>query len=178
MGPAGSGKSTIGRAIADAIGAAFVDGDDYHTQENIEKMRTGSPLTDADREPWLEALSTVIGSAHTSGGSVVLACSALRRRYRDTLRACVPPGHMFVVELRASERTLRRRLERRAHFMPSSLLRSQMETLEPLAQDEPGVRIDADMDPSDVTGRALDAISGHALLCRGRGSNWSRGVQS
>lgn len=164
MGPAGSGKSTIGRAIATSLGATFVDGDDYHTEESIDKMRAGTPLTDADREPWLESLSSVIESANASGTAIVLACSALRRRYRDILRSRVPTDRLFVVELRASERTLRRRMQQRPHFMPSSLLRSQLETLESLAPDEPGIRVDAGTSRMVVTRRALEAINGRVRM--------------
>jgi gluconokinase len=129
MGVSGSGKTTIGKLLAEALAAEFVEGDAYHPPENVEKMRRGVPLDDADRRPWLEALSAEIDRWLAAGETVVLACSALKRSYRDRL-ARGRPAVRFVY-LQGDEALLRARLERRrGHYMPASLLASQLSTLE------------------------------------------------
>jgi gluconokinase len=129
MGVSGSGKTTIGKLLAEALGAEFVEGDAYHPPENIEKMRRGTPLDDADRRPWLEALSAEIDRWLAAGRTVVLACSALKQCYRDVL-AKGRPDVRFVY-LKGDEALLRARLERRrGHYMPASLLASQIAALE------------------------------------------------
>jgi len=141
MGVSASGKSTMGRKLADALGAAFLDADDYHSAANVRKMAAGIPLTDDDRRPWLDAVGAALAEAARSTG-VVVACSALRRAYRDRLRAAVP-GLAFI-HLAAPEPELAGRAEhRKGHFMPSSLLDSQYATLEPLQPDERGLTLDA-----------------------------------
>lgn len=135
MGVCGSGKSTFGRALAARLGAcgaswAFRDGDDWHSALSRTKMRTGVPLQDADREGWLEALGGVL--CGWEDGGLVLACSALKRRYRDALRNHSHPAHLQFVCLEPPEQDLRRRLQARQHdFMPAGLLDSQLEALEP-----------------------------------------------
>jgi gluconokinase len=129
MGVSGVGKTTVGKLLASALGAGFVEGDAYHPPENVEKMRRGIPLDDADREPWLERLAREIGMWLEEGRTVVLACSALRQRYRDMLMAGRPD--VYFVHLQGSEELIRARLaERRGHYMPPSLLSSQLATLE------------------------------------------------
>lgn len=137
MGPSGSGKSTVGRAIALATGAAFVDGDDLHPDANVAKMAAGVPLQDDDRMPWLRA----VGERLREEADIVIACSALKRSYRDVIRAEAPDA--FFAELSVGRETLAERMRTRGeHFMPTSLLDSQLSTLESLDADEPGVRVD------------------------------------
>ncbi|WP_149085829.1 MULTISPECIES: gluconokinase [Microbacterium] len=140
MGPSGSGKSTVGAALAEALGARFVDGDDLHPLTNVEKMAAGIPLDDADRMPWLR----VVGRTLAGEGRIVVACSALRRRYRDAIRKEAPDATF--AELVLDRDTLARRLGGRAdHFMPATLMDSQLEALEPLAPDERGIRVEASL---------------------------------
>jgi len=125
MGVAGSGKTTIGKLLAAHLGCAFLDGDDFHPPENVAKMAAGTPLTDADRRPWLEKLNGKL----LENQDVVLACSALKESYRTVLSRELP-GCRFV-HLRGSIEMIRTRLEERQHrYMPASLLESQFETLE------------------------------------------------
>lgn len=130
IGVSGSGKSEVGRALARRLGVGFQEGDDLHPASNIAKMRAGVPLDDADREPWLKAIASWIAAttAHRRGG--VVSCSALRHVYRDRLRAAGDAGLRMVL-LDPDEAVLRARLDqRRGHFMPPSLLTSQLATLE------------------------------------------------
>lgn len=159
MGVSGTGKSSVGARTAAALGFEFVEGDAHHPQGNIDKMRSGVPLTDADRLPWLTALAELVGAKTATGRSTVLTCSALRRTYRDVLGSRVPPGSLLFVHLTAPFAVLERRMsERSDHFMPVSLLRSQLETLEPPADDEPGVSIDVTPDLDEVVARVLRAL--------------------
>jgi len=128
MGVAGSGKSTFGAALAAAMGAHFLDADDLHPDANRRKMAAGIPLEDSDRMPWLDAVAAWITARQAGGGICVVACSALRRNYRDRLRAAA--HRVRFVYLRVPEAELRRRMEHRKHFMPPILLRSQLDTLE------------------------------------------------
>jgi gluconokinase len=124
MGVCGSGKSTIGRALAESCGGVFHDADDFHPPENIAKMRAGIPLDDADRAGWLDALGRFLAGET----AVVLACSALKRAYRDRLRALGGPLHFVVLSVEKDD--LLARIKARDHFMPASLLDSQLATLE------------------------------------------------
>lgn len=151
MGVSGSGKSTVGSALAAQLGRQYLDADDLHPPGNVAKLRAGIALTDADRVPWLTAVVDWI-NAHP--GSVV-ACSALRRRYRDRLRAARQP--VYFVHLAPPEAVLRRRLAgRRGHFMPMSQLPDQLATLEALAADEAGVRLDVVGGVDTTASRVLD----------------------
>jgi len=135
MGVSGAGKTTVGRALAETLGWPFYDGDDVHPPANIEKMRRGVPLTDADRRPWLEALRALIARQLQEGRPAVVACSALKRSYRDVLRRA-GEGVRFV-HLAAHYETIRRRLEtRRGHFFDPKLLQSQFDDLETPYADE------------------------------------------
>jgi gluconokinase len=135
MGVSGSGKSTVGAALAGRLRVPYEDADDLHPPENVEKMSRGVPLDDHDRWPWLERIGAWL-VAHESGG--VIACSALRRKYRDQLRHHCPSVGFLHLE-GGRELIERRQASRPGHFMPASLLTSQFETLEPLAPDERGV---------------------------------------
>ena len=130
MGVSGSGKTVVGEQLSKQLGARFVDGDDYHPAANVEKMRAGTPLTDADRAPWLERLNAVLRHAAARGEPVVMACSALRATYREALADRLP-GLQWV-HLCGSETLIAERLAQRQHrYMPASLLHSQFIALEP-----------------------------------------------
>ncbi|MGJ0203264.1 gluconokinase, GntK/IdnK-type [Leucobacter sp. gxy201] len=144
LGPSGSGKSTVGAALAERLGAEFIDADDLHPAENVAKMRAGAPLDDADRAPWLAR----VGSALAARERAVVACSALKRAYRDAIRRHAPDAAFVELAVDAAELDRRMR-DRPGHFMPPALLRSQLAAFEPLADDEPGLRVAAD-EPVDA----------------------------
>jgi gluconokinase len=134
MGVSGSGKSVIGALLAQALGAEFVEGDEYHSPENVARMSAGLPLTDEQRRAWLAALAARLDAARVGPG-IVVSCSALKRAYRDVLRGGT--GDVRFVYLEGDRALLEQRLAgRRGHFMPSSLLDSQLATLEPPSPDE------------------------------------------
>jgi gluconokinase len=131
MGVAGAGKTTVGRELAEAIGWEFHDADDFHSAENIAKMHRGEGLTDADRQPWLEALARLIATIVREGRHAVLACSALKHAYRVTLTPNgIPASAIRFVYLDVPAKELERRLEHRKHYAGPSLLSSQLATLE------------------------------------------------
>jgi gluconokinase len=135
MGPAGAGKSVIGSAFAQALRFAFVEGDAFHSPSNLARMAAGIPLTDDDRRDWLLQLADQLRNARDGGESLVMSCSALRRRYRDTLRDGDPDVQF--VYLKGDAALLRERMHTRpGHFMPVSLLDSQLATLEEPDDDE------------------------------------------
>jgi gluconokinase len=147
MGVSGSGKSTVGRVLADQLGWTFVEADDYHPAANVEKMRGGTPLDDADRRPWLAALRERIADACRNGEDVVLACSALKHRYQDYLEQDDPPCVRYVY-LAGSPELIRERLDARTgHFMDPGLLGSQFEILEPPAD---ALRVDVTAPPEQI----------------------------
>jgi gluconokinase len=148
-GAAGAGKTTVGRALAHDLGWRFVDADDHHLPASIEKMRAGVPLTEADRAPWLASLHRIIANAVDRREHIVVACSALRERYRTALRGALP-GVRFV-HFEADAATLRRRLERRgAHFAGPALLASQLAALEPPSD---ALTFDATRPPVEIVAR-------------------------
>jgi beta-N-acetylhexosaminidase len=156
MGVSGCGKTTIGDLVARGLGAPFLDGDSLHPVENVAKMAAGTPLTDEDRWPWLATVGTELANA--GDGGKVLACSALKRCYRDAIRA-LAPGTVFL-HLHGSKEVLGSRLEGRSgHFMPAALLDSQLATLEPLESDETGIVVDIAAPVSQVVTEALAAIA-------------------
>jgi len=141
MGVSGSGKTTIGRALAETLGAEFLEGDSFHPAANIAKMSRGEPLDDADRRPWLDRLADELARARVAGRSVVLTCSALKRSYRDRLRRGAPD--LRLVYLKGRKALIRSRIEaRKRHFMPPGLLDSQFASLEEPRPDESPVVID------------------------------------
>jgi carbohydrate kinase (thermoresistant glucokinase family) len=140
MGVSGVGKSTIAKRLADVLSLTFAEGDDFHPAANVRKMSEGVPLTDDDRLPWLEALAAWTVEQEQSGRSTVVTCSALRRAYRDVLRGQLP--ETFFVHLTGVEDDISDRMTAREHFMPASLLRSQLDTLEPLGEGEHGAAFD------------------------------------
>ena len=147
MGVSGSGKSLIGSLLAEGLGVPFLDADDLHPVTNVDKMTAGIPLTDDDRWPWLEKVGQAIAAASATG--IVVACSALRRSYRDTIRAAAPDAQF--VHLDGSRDLLATRLgSREGHFMPATLLDSQLEALEPLGDGERGLVIGIDHSPEAI----------------------------
>jgi len=159
MGPSGAGKSLVGAALAERLrhafpGIAFIDADDLHPAANVEKMRAGVPLVDDDRWPWLR----LVGEALAAGDDGrVVACSALRRAYRDAIRAACPDAAF--VELVVPVEDLGDRIaDRPGHFMPPTLLASQLEALEPLADDEAGVMVENVGPVDEVVTRAIAAL--------------------
>jgi gluconokinase len=156
MGVTGSGKSTIGTLLAQRTGAIFADGDDYHPAANKAKMAAGHPLTDEDRQPWLEALNRVMRGWFEAAQSGVLACSALKETYRDTLSVGIPEGELRFVWLDGPKALIAKRLAGRHHeFMNSNLLESQFATLE-LPAD--ALRIEVDRDPEEIVDQILEQV--------------------
>ena len=156
MGVSGSGKTAVGRVIAEQLALLFFDADDFHPPANVSKMASGVPLDDADRRPWLHRLHTLLVEQSNAGGGV-LACSALKRAYRDRLRAGLEDSLRFVF-LDVSRATLLERMRQREHFMPPHLLDSQLATLEAPGPDE-AVHIDGDASIDEVVRNALASLS-------------------
>lgn len=154
MGVAGSGKTTVGQRLAAELGWRFLDADDLHPRANVEKMAAGLALTDEDRGPWLERLQGEVERALEAGEPLVLACSALRRAYREQL--VVDPTRVRLVYLYGSHELLASRLDmRRGHFMPPSLLDSQLKALEP---PEGAVEVDVSAEPAEVVAAVRAAL--------------------
>jgi len=157
MGVSGCGKSTLGALLAERLGWPFEDGDGFHPAANVEKMRAGTPLTDDDRRPWLDAIAARIAAARKEGRGVVIACSALRRAYRDRLR----DGH---ADLRFLHLTgdpaliMARQAARTGHYMPASLIASQFATLEPPDTEADVIDLDIEPEPPTILDRAVAAL--------------------
>ena len=150
MGVSGSGKSTLGAMLASDLGCRFLEADDFHSAENVAKMRSGQPLMDEDRWPWLDRLGGAIGSALSAEGTAVAACSALKRSYRERLSRAAGASIAFVL-LNADQDELVRRLGNRpGHFMPVSLLSSQLDALEVPHPDERAITLDASQPPEEL----------------------------
>lgn len=163
MGVSGSGKTTLGKALAARLGWAFADADDYHPQASREKMRRGQPLTDADREPWLWRLRALIEAHMQAHQPLVLACSALKQRYRDVLTGGLEG--MAVVFLQGDPTLIAERMRRRSHFMPVSLLQSQISTLEPPSQ---AIVADIRKPVSTLVEEVVAQLTlGHPAACQG-----------
>ncbi len=157
MGVSGSGKTTVAKGVAVSMSWPFAEGDAFHPEANVAKMHAGTPLTDDDRWPWLRLIGDWMSEQEAAGCSAVVTCSALRRAYRDLLREGRPAVRFLHVTVPTE--TIADRLEHRAgHYMPPSLLPSQLATLEPLEPDEPGVTVPGGGSEPDVLARALDAL--------------------
>jgi gluconokinase len=148
MGVSGSGKSTLGEALATVLGWDFKEGDDLHSSASIAKMQAGIALDDADREPWLDGIAHWMSMQDQRGRNGVVSCSALRRRYRDRLRAV--DADVRFVYLRVSRKALERRIAQRQHFMPVSLLQSQLLSLEQPDPDEHVLTLSGDLALDDA----------------------------
>ncbi|MFE4859614.1 gluconokinase [Streptomyces sp. NPDC056670] len=155
MGVAGTGKTTIGPLVAERLGVPYAEGDDFHPAANVAKMSAGIPLDDDDRLPWLDAIGAWAHGRAGLGG--VVSSSALKRSYRDRLRAAAP-GAVFL-HLTGDRALIEHRMaERKGHFMPAALLDSQFATLQPLGPDEAGVAVDVSGTPEDIAERATAAL--------------------
>ncbi|MCU1517128.1 MAG: transferase [Pseudarthrobacter sp.] len=157
MGVSGSGKSTVGGLLGHRLGVPFIDGDDLHPAANKEKMRAVSPLDDHDRRPWLQEIGRTLAAHQQDGTGVIVACSALKRRYRDLLREHAPD--VLFLHLEGSADTLAARMAARNHeFMPAALLASQLAALEPLDPDERHVLLDLRQSPAELVDQAAAAV--------------------
>jgi gluconokinase len=154
MGVSGCGKSTVAKVLADRLGWGMAEGDDFHPPENKAKMRAGTPLTDADRGPWLESIRDHLDRQPSH---MVVTCSALKRSYRDILRTA--RGRVRFLHLHGSPTVLAERMRNRpGHFMPPALLVSQLETLEHLQPDEDGTMVDIERDTEEIVDLALERL--------------------
>ena len=159
MGVSATGKTVVGEELAEELGCEFVEGDSLHPQRNIDKMTAGIALTDEDRWPWLEAIADLVARKHREGISTVVTCSALKRRYRDLLRDAAP---MYFLHLSAPYDVLEQRMQQRTkHFMPTGLLRSQVDDLEELDDDEAGAVIDVTPPLDEVVEESVNAVRVH-----------------
>ena len=160
MGVSSCGKSSIGAAVAKALETKFIDGDDLHPRANIIKMKSGSPLNDSDRAPWLERINDAVYSIEQKGEEGVIVCSALRRQYRDLIRQ--NNSKLVFIHLYGDFELVKTRMfARTAHFMPIELLKSQFDTLEMPATDEADViQVSIDGSFEEVVQRCIQAING------------------
>lgn len=162
MGVSGSGKSTVGTLIAQALGSVFLEGDAFHDAAAIARMKSGHPLTDEDRWPWLDRLGIAIAQALATDGVSVAACSALKRAYRQRLIDRIGAGARFILLDPGADRLERRLKDRPHHYMPASLLASQLATLERPEPDEVALTIDDDRPPAMLCRTALDWLGAFA----------------
>jgi len=161
MGVSGCGKSTVGAMLAARLGLRFIEGDTFHPASNVAKMSAGLPLDDHDRADWLAALANEIRNARAQGVGLVLSCSALKRRYRDLLRQA-DPGLRFAHLQGARALIAARMAARSGHYMPPALLDSQLRDLEPLQDDEAGIRLDIVPAPPALVDAIVASITGKA----------------
>jgi gluconokinase len=159
MGVSGCGKSTVGRALAARLHAQFLEGDELHPPHNIERMAAGVPLTDDDRRDWLRALAQRIGAAHGAHSPLIVSCSALKRSYRDLLRSGGSPALAFVYLHGEHALFAARMSQRTGHYMPATLLDSQLATLEAPGADERALTLDAALPPEQLAARAAAWLS-------------------
>ncbi len=157
MGVSGTGKTTVGELLAERLGLRFLEGDSFHPESNIAKMTAGHPLDDDDRRPWLQKLNALLVSHDAEETPVVLTCSSLKRAYRDLLRAGVR-DEVYFVHLVADRDVLAERMASREHFMPASMLDSQLDTLEPLESDETGREFDVSVPVEKVVDEVVAAL--------------------
>jgi gluconokinase len=166
MGVAGSGKTTVAALLAGRLGASFAEGDDFHSPANVAKMAAGHPLEDEDRWPWLEGIRDWFAAELAAGRSAVVPCSALRRSYRDLLETAGggTAGAVQFVHLTGTYELLRARIQGRAgHFMKPEMLDSQLATLEPLQDDEPGFAVDVAPRPDQIVDEILRGLDATAV---------------
>jgi gluconokinase len=158
MGVTSSGKTTVGRLLAERLGAVFAEGDSYHPEANVAKMRSGKPLEDADRWPWLEAIAADMRRWLAEGRDAVVTCSALKRAYRSIL--CSAGDDVHIVHLTGDPTLIRTRMEGRVgHYMPVTLLPSQLSTLEPPADEEQVLTFDVRQTPEAIVEGILATLA-------------------
>lgn len=158
MGVSGCGKSTVGQRLAGALGLPFVEGDELHPPRNVALMAAGTPLTDADRHEWLQRISDMLAEASARGQGLVVSCSALKRRYRDQLRSGAPD--LLFVHLHGPAALLAERLQSRAgHYMPATLLQSQLDTLEAPCAEEGALAFDIGQSPEAIIAALLSWLA-------------------
>jgi len=155
MGVAGCGKSSVGMAVAAACGGQFIEGDQFHPPENVDKMRSGLPLDDNDRSRWLDRLGDELARRIARGERPVLACSVLKKRYRDALRRAAPGVGFVYLDISPAE-ARRRVASRRSHFMPPSLVDSQFAALEPPVGEADALAVDAELPVEEIVREILD----------------------
>lgn len=161
MGVSGSGKTTVASLLAERLGCAFQDGDDLHPRENVEKMKSGTPLTDADRLPWLQAIARRIDVWRETGEAGVVTCSALKRSYRDIVLG--DRRDVALVYLKGPQALIHGRLTARtSHFMPVGLLENQFATLQEPAEDERPIVVDIGSEPARIAGEILRRLAERA----------------
>ena len=160
MGVSGCGKTTVGTMLGERLGWRFADADTFHPSANVAKMRGGVALTDEDRGPWLDAIAAWIDEARVSGQDGIVACSALRRRYRE--RIIGDRNEVRLVHLDGSYELIERRLAERArHYMPAALLRSQFDTLEKPDDDEDALVLSIEAAPEEIVARIVASLPGY-----------------
>ena len=158
MGVSGSGKTTISTLLSEHLGWIAAEADEFHPESNIAKMSSGTPLTDEDRWPWLASIREWMDTQAENGRSTIVTCSALKHSYRDVLATA--SGDVHFVHLNGDAAVLGERMKTRSgHFMPASLLPSQMSTLEPLAEDEQGVVVDILKPPGEIAAEILTRLN-------------------
>lgn len=156
MGVSGSGKSTVGETVGERLGVMYIDGDDYHPQANIDKMSRGEALDDNDRQGWLDTLADIIGQHRDNHQSLLIGCSALKKSYRDRLRAHDP--ELMFLFLDGSFDVIRQRMEQRNHFFSPDMLKTQFATLEPPDRSE-AIRVDIDGEWQAVVEHSVAALA-------------------
>ena len=166
MGVAGSGKSTIAAELARRLGWRFAEGDAFHPAANVEKMRNGTPLTDVDRWPWLDSIAAWVGETRRAGARCVVACSALKRAYRERI-AAGRDDVRFVYLQGTYDLVSKRMATRTGHYMPLALLRSQYDTLEEPGTEENPIVLSIERPPDELITRILELLGGTAGLARG-----------
>jgi gluconokinase len=163
MGVSGSGKTTIATALSQKLGWSYAEADDFHSTGNIAKMAQGTPLTDDDRWPWLTAIQQWMTAKSANGESTIVTCSALKRSYRDMLASA--GGNVTFIHLHNDAELIRMRMRKRSeHFMPESLLTSQMDTLQPLQPDENGISVPNTGTPAQVLDLILEHVATQVVV--------------
>lgn len=159
MGVSGSGKSTVGEALADSLDLPFIDADNLHPRANVEKMRSGKPLEDSDRWPWLEIVAQTMRNTADQHARVICACSALRRQYRDFMIERAEEPILFVLLHGDKKLIAERQADRPGHFMPATLIDSQFATLEMFESDENGVTLDVAQSVDELVAEAASILN-------------------
>ena len=163
MGVSGAGKTTIGRLLAERLGWEFADGDEFHPRANVKKMRSGIPLTDEDRLPWLQAIAQWVDEMRQQGNRAVTASSVLKRSYRDIVIGARPDVRLVFLE--GSPTLIAERVAaRRGHFMPANLLDSQFATLEPPSPEENAIRVSVELSPHQIVSSIVEQLEAESVL--------------